>query len=161
MQRLHRYAFSMAFLGRSLSLFQSHLSDFLDHDFEALLNPAAYLAFFESQSRKEPVAILSSSPDFIVKEIGRRLCVNFAMGTPYLVNSQGNFFSVGSVLDGQEKLRLAREWIDALQVPSSTLKAYSDSLLDYPLLQNAGTAIVVNPSWPLKILATFKRWPTL
>jgi HAD superfamily hydrolase (TIGR01490 family) len=161
MRILHLLTFKKAFQGKSLLLFQKHLLQFLEARFSSLVNKNALLALREHQSRGEPTALLSSSPDFVVNEIADRLNFRHSVGTTYHVDGEGRFSSLGNVLTGKEKLRLAFAWASSQRRSMEDVIAYSDSCLDWQLLSNAGVAVAVNPSRPLRVLAALKGWPVI
>jgi len=61
-------------------------------------------------------------------------------------------------LTGENKRRLMVEQAKRLQIPKQACCALSDSVLDLPLLEEAGEAIAVNPDRRLRREARRRGW---
>ncbi|MDX1680056.1 MAG: HAD family hydrolase [Akkermansiaceae bacterium] len=136
---------------------QQYASDFAD-----AVMPAIYpevKAMLDEHRRKGEFSVLTSaSPEFYVKEIGKRLGFDLVLGTevefgpvfPDLENHKG----AAKVI----RLRnlLPASWFD----DSGSLKAhgYTDSTADLPLLEVCDRATVVNPGERLAMLAAENGW---
>jgi len=96
--------------------------------------------------------IISSSPDFLVRLVASHLLVAEFLATTYEIGSDGTFTKVGCVIDGAAKLKALAG------VTLSKVIAYSDSILDLPLLEAVGKAIAVCPDKKLRKVAMSCGW---
>ena len=68
------------------------------------------------------------------------------------------FSATFQIIEGQEKLRLARLFAEKWSISPQAIAAYSDSDDDLPLLNWAGTACAVRPNKALLRAAMKKGW---
>lgn len=143
LEGLQEAVFKSLFLGKRLSLIQEEVQLFLKK-----LPDMVYQPVF---SRLEPDSlILSSSPDFLVVPLARKLGIE-GHGSTYAVDSEGKLTHIAAILDGRAKARLL----------PSICTYYTDSILDLPVLQAATKCIVVRPDRQLYKLACEKGWEQL
>ena len=107
------------------------------------------------------MGIFSSSPDFIVAPIARRLQVDYWVASRYQTNKAGRFQNIATIVQGQEKARLLRNWVHSLGLDLSDSIAYSDSIADLAFLSAAGHAIGVNPDRSLRALCRKEGWEVI
>lgn len=100
------------------------------------------------------IALFSSSPDFMIKEIGRVLGIEETHGSQYVVDQQGRFSALGTILTGENKALL-------VQTIPKPLAVYTDSIDDLPLLERADFPIAVCPDRRLLRFAQKKGWDIL
>lgn len=143
---LHRKVFNRFFDKFSKPLLLKYVNEFLDLHLDQLYYPPAFKAFFDAQAKGDLVAILSSSPDFIVESIARRLQIQFWIGTSYLVDKQDCLCEIACIVDGKYKAEYLEKLIARYNISKESISAYSDSILDLPMFEAAGTKIGVNPS---------------
>lgn len=153
---LHRTIFRRFFLGKSREEFSAHLELFLDGALDEILYIPVYHKLLEAQSAGDTVALFSSSPDFLVHAVARRLKIDRCLATTYAVNEQGLFCDVTHIVSGEQKADVLRELVDTLSFKSST--AYSDSCLDIPFLAAASTAVAVRPDRCLRKQSVLRGW---
>lgn len=155
--RLHQASFPV-FRGRHLPLLLSHVDRFLDLHLNNLLAPSIHRRLKLAQQEQQKTLLLSNSPDFLVEAIGKRLGIDESVGTAYAVDESGCLVDVSRSLNGNEKrnhLALkAKEW----QISLSETAAYSDSILDLPLLQSVGCPVAAAPDRRLKRVALKESW---
>lgn len=156
LKKLHQKLFERLFLGKELHLFETHLQEFITEFLETNLYPPALTHLRFHQERKNPVAIFSNSPNFLVQAIANRLDIGEVFATKYLVDQQGCLSEIAHVLDGEGKAMLLKEF--AINMQGSETIAFSDSALDLAFLQSAERAICVQPSRGLKKIAKKKKW---
>ena len=161
LQNLHTRTFSRLFKGRTHLEISSHADQFLNENLSSLLFQPVFKRLKEAQSQEQPVLILSSSPDFLVREIAKRLEVNQWKGTPYLLDPEGRFCAISTVIDGVYKALYVKNLSVQLSLPLSAMTAYSDSALDLPLLTLVGRPIAVNPDSRLKKHCQKRGWEIL
>jgi len=155
---LHTRTFVRLFNGRALSDLCDHADQFLTESLPSLLSDPVLQRLRKGQKEGKDILILSSSPDFLVREVARHLHVPEGRGTLYQVNSEGKLIAVLHVMDGQAKADNLREVVDRRQLPSSAITVYSDSHLDLPLLRMAGEAIGVRPDGRLRRVCLENGW---
>lgn len=103
------------------------------------------------------IALLSSSPDFIVNEIASMLNINLTLASSYPVSTNGHFSHQIGVIRGENKAL----WIENfLQSNPSFNKviAYSDAMEDLPMLLTADEKYAVYPETSLMHLSLKKGW---
>lgn len=155
---LHQRSFRALFLGRDSHEMSQHVDTFLDETLVQLWYAPAVSRLRDAQNAQHVTAIFSSSPDFLVKPIARRLGVHHWAASQYAVDHKGLFSSVDKVLEGSDKATLLHDLVRQWEITPSESIAYSDSHLDLPFLQAAGRAIVVNPDRKLKAISLQKAW---
>lgn len=161
LQRLHVKSFEHLFKGCHLSNICQHVDRFLAQNLESMLYAPAVERLKSAQIRGDTVLILSSSPDFLVGEIARRLQVENWRATTYQIDSDERFISISHVMEGEDKAQYVKELADQQQLPFSAITVYSDSYLDLPVLKMAGQAIGVLPDSYLKRICLKNGWEIL
>lgn len=101
--------------------------------------------------------MLSSSPDFLVQEIARRLQFDRWQGTEYAVDKDGNLCHIATLIEGRAKL----QWAQKGSFQAHQIVALSDSWEDILLLKWVGKAVAVNPDRRLRMMAKEKGWEIL
>lgn len=160
-QSLHERVFALLFLGQSRALFLEYAEQFLDEQFESLLNPPLLSHLCEAQAKQDYVCILSSSPDFLVKAFAQKFGVLDHLGSIYEVDKKGNFSQISKVVFGDTKAFFLGMTAKRLNLERSAIRAYSDSILDLPFLEAAGQPIAVNPDAELRKISKERQWPIL
>lgn len=152
---LHARSFSRLFQGRRFAEVQHHVDQFLNEKLESLLNPVVFNRLQEAQAQGKKIVLLSSSPDFLVEQIAKRLKIDEWKATPYHVDATGLFSGIGAIMDGEAKAYYVQKLV------YQSLTIYSDSALDLPLLKMANQAIAVSPDARLKREALCNGWEIL
>lgn len=147
LSQFHREVFNIFLKGRRKVLFTDAVEPFLDEWLEKRVN-VNVLKLGEGEK-----ILLSSSPDFLVGPIARRLHISRWEASEYAEDGEGDFFEVSKIVDGEEKLRWACSIAQA-----KCICAYSDSDEDLPLLLWAGKVYVVRPNRRLLKIAREKGW---
>jgi HAD superfamily phosphoserine phosphatase-like hydrolase len=155
-QRLHERLFKQLFKGSSALLLKQFVVNFVSDEIPHLLYQPVLTRLQKAQELGHRIFILSSSPDFIVSEIVRHFQVQEWRATPYLLDSEQRFSSIGTVLCGQEKRALVMKLEEA-----TTIYAYSDSHLDLPLLEASTHPVGVNPDRSLRSICQRRGWEIL
>lgn len=153
---LHKKIFKRLFLGKNIQMFENHLQEFITEFLESNIYPPALDQLRFHQEKKNPVAIFSNSPSFIVREIANRLDIGEIFATKYIVDQHGCLADIDHILDGEGKAMLLKEF--ALNKQRSATIAFSDSALDLAFLQSAERAICVQPTRGLKKIAKKQKW---
>lgn len=155
---LHKRSFEKLFKGHYVDEIHRLTTQFLDESLMKMINPLILARLRKAQLNGNVILILSSSPDFLVKEIAKRLGVTYWQGTIYQANSIGKFASLGQVMEGTLKAEFVKNFSTQVGVPLTKLTVYSDSYLDLPLLSIANHSIAVNPDSRLKHYALKMNW---
>lgn len=167
--QLHQRVFDLFLKGRPQALFANEVQPFLDRFLPRMID--AYLisflqeqlqietfALFDESLQAPRILLLSSSPNFLVGAIAERLHIKNWHGTEYAVDKENLFCNISKIIEGQEKLRLARLFAEKWSISPQAIAAYSDSDDDLPLLNWAGTACAVRPNKALLRAAIKKGW---
>lgn len=155
LKHLHEAVFSLVLKGRSLSLFANAVPLFLGPFLDAFLYRPVLNRFFEAKQKGHRTFLLSSSPDFLVSAIAQRLGFDVWRGTEYSIDNEGKLCQILSLIEGVQKLQLAKNMM------AKNAVAYSDSEDDLPLLEWAEKAVIVQPTVRLKRLAEQRNWEVL
>ncbi len=159
LQNLHKLIFNSLFLGKMSSALAAHASRFVDEQFSTKLLYEPAIQILEN-ARKEGhfIAVLSSSPDFLVKLFAGRFKADAWLATSYYQDQHGCFDSISGVIDGEAKQLYAKQLSQKLGIPESEFNAYSDSYIDLPLLEAVGGPVGVNPDYKLRTVCKKKEW---
>lgn len=173
---LGSYLFHRFFQGHINLIYKSFFDTFLEGKHLELLETwiAQYFAslsvkdifyqpclnyLLEALSLDYPVVIISSSPEFLVKQFARILNVKHFIGSVYTCNEKGFYAKSGSLLDGNEKAVKLAQYIESFQV--DRVYCFANSIHDLPFLLAGTQAIAVNPDRRLKKLSMHKSWPII
>ena len=130
-------------------------------EFADQLMPAIYpevKAMLDEHQRKGDFTVLTSaSPEFYVKEIGKRLGFDLILATELEL---GHLFPDLENHKGQAKVERLKRVLPATWFDGESLHAhgYTDSTADLPLLTLCDHAVCVNPGARLTQLAQEKGW---
>jgi HAD superfamily hydrolase (TIGR01490 family) len=158
---LQNLIFKKLFLGRSYSEMQEHANAFFEQHFYRILYLPAIIRLQQVQQEGQYTVILSSSPDFLVKLCAERLKVDAWAATEYALDRNNCFSKISKFMLGEAKASYLQALGEFLAIPKKDMTAYSDSHLDLPFLQAAGTAVGVNPNKILRILCEENNWAIL
>ena len=152
---IHERVFSELFEGQSKLKFTALVHAFIKSKGSALFYAPAISRLQEAQKRGEPVAICSSSPDFLVECFAHHLKVPFWRGSKYHVNKAGVFAHITTLI-GEEKVN----YLHTLQQNCKTDQtvAYSDSIRDLHFLEAAKCSIGVQPDRELRQICKRLKW---
>ncbi len=138
--------------------------DRLSRDFAASLMPAIYPELrerLENHRRAGHLTVLvSASPEFYVRHIGRELGFDLTLGTPVETGNRCPLIPDLENNKGREKVRRLREvlpasYFGAGRIPRS--HGYTDSPADLPMLELCERVTLVNPLAPLAALHDGER----
>lgn len=158
MRGIHCKIFKNLFKGKSQDYFTGLAKKFLDEKLNSMLYPPAMERLQQAINQNHYTVILSSSPEFLVENIAKHLNVNEWRATRFQLNEKNEFCAVSSVMDGEEKALYLQALSKRLMIPLSDCTAYSDSILDLPLLRKAGKAVGVNPDSKLRTICKENQW---
>ena len=152
-QTLHRGIFKALFLGKDRKRIEQDAALFWEEQWTALIRTSVIKEI--SALTGQRVALLSSSPDFLVGEAAKRLGIFEWYATEYITGPDGRFQRIGRVMTGEEKACIVQE---VKKKGDNVIMAITDSMLDLPLLEEADTVMVVSPEKKLARLAKERGW---
>lgn len=121
------------------------------------------LARLEAHRAAGELTVLSSaSPDFYIREVGRALGFDLALGTPVEFDGRMPLFPDLRNHKGGEKVRRLSEWLG--EPPEgcwANSHGYTDSHADLPMMPLCDRGTVVNPSPRLALEAEVHQWEVL
>lgn len=161
MKQMQQKIFNKLFFGHSFPKMLSFAKDFVDRHFDSLLYLPAVQCLKEAQAQGHYTVILSSSPSFLVELFAKRFHVDAWDATRYELNESKCFSSIDYMMQGEDKAHYLIQLKKRLKMTTQQTTAYSDSILDIPLLDAAGTAIGVNPDKKLRKLCITRQWQIL
>lgn len=157
---LHKIAFESLFQGKSRSVIDSLLPQFLNR-LKNSFNETVVGCLQEAKNKGDYVLILSSAPDFLVEAIANLLGVDAWDGTHYQVDKDQKFCQISRVMQGEDKAEYLKQLTHRMGITSNEITAYSDSYLDLPFMKAAGTPIGVNPDRTLRKMCQLYKWEIL
>lgn len=155
---LHHAIFKRLFYGRNALQVEAHARRFVEIHLDSMLYLPAIKRLQKAQLEGHFVAILSSSPDFIVKNIARKLKVLYVESSIYAIGADGNFSHIEHLVEGDAKAVWISKASKDHAIARQNLTAYSDSTLDLPFLYSCGKKVVVNPSKKLRSIGLQNQW---
>src|SRR6202020_1816615 len=111
---------------------------FVKEHIENLLYQPVFQELKSAQDNGAFVALLSASPNFLVKVIAEKLGIQYWEATSYDIGKSGGFLQISRFLAGNEKAAYSEQCRKKLGIEKCRITAYSDSILDLPMLQSAG-----------------------
>lgn len=155
---LHTLAFERIFFKKRASDMEQKIEKFLEDNQKRLFRPWLMQCLEQCKQEEKLVWIQSSSPDCLVERIAKLLGVTTWYASRYQVADDGTYASVALVMDGQTKRKILDEFLQKNLISRNDVTAYSDSMLDLPLLEGVGTVVAVNPEKRLKKIALLRNW---
>ncbi len=155
---IHFQCFDRLFSGKNASELYDLADEFVEEVFHAVSKKTIANILQRCLDEKCFVAILSSSPEFIVRSFAKKFGVHEYFGTSYEVNQKGDFYKVGTIFDGTSKSNYVNRTMAKYSIPFEKTSAYSDSHLDLPFLEAAGIPVAVDPTRILKKESLQRNW---
>lgn len=154
LQELHTRVFNKLFRGRSKKEIDAHVQDFLNA-LPGFLNPAVISELNSAEGLT--TCLLSSSPDFIVEPIAKKLGISMTLSSLYQVQ-EGKFHSMGKVIQGEDKAEFLLNLYQSQGLDPSQCVFYTDSILDQAVFPHVGQVVAVNPDRALLHLSQRNNW---
>ena len=161
LKQIHEELFSMVLKGVSINELESCADKFLDETLWDSIYPPAFSEFRLQQHLGANVALMSSSPSFLVERISKRLGADHWEATEYQTDSYGCLQSVRRFLDGASKASEVFKLANKKGLQLDQCMTYSDSFYDLPFLLASGKAVAVNPDKKLRFFALKNQWEIL
>lgn len=158
---LHRRVFEAYLKSAPKSFIDAHVDAFLDQELMQLYNMRVLNCLEAAKVEGQQIALLSSSPDFIVQKVAHRLNIPWWLGSCYLVDQKGILSELSTIVDGHHKSKYLTNLMQRFQLQKEAITVYSDSILDLPLFEMAGIKIAVNPDRKLKAISCREGWQVI
>lgn len=145
----------LALKALSLKEIDSFMSEFIETKIAPIIYKEAPAVI---KVAKNPL-IISATPEFIVRRIGKFLGIDEAIGMR-LVEENGYFTNkYEKPLSYQEgKVACLKNWLKEKNMSPEKIIFYTDSINDLPLCEFAHEAYCVNPDAKLENIAKHKNW---
>lgn len=141
---------------------QQTASDWVAKELEPWWVSSALARLRWHKDRGHRVVLLTGTVDFLAEAIARQLQISDSISSAVEVK---NGVLLGGVVSshpfGQEKQRLARQYIVVSKACPDRTWAYANSIHDVPLLSWVSYPVAVRPDFRLRQIATRERWPQL
>ena len=135
--------------------------DCFDHYVKNDLFPEGIRTITAEKEKGKRIVLATSSIDFIVKPIADYLQIEY-IATEFAFEDE---LCTGSLKEypllGDNKRRKVTQWCQNRGINLAECSFYSDSINDYPLLNQVGTPVVVNPDRRLRKIARSNSWTLL
>lgn len=158
--QMQQMIFRLLFKGEASQTFQALACKFVEQSFDHLVCPTVYSRLQNAQREGQFTALLSSSPDFLVRVFAERFRVDAWRGTTYAKDDRGCFSSISGMMLGENKADYVRGLIDQ-GIARDSMTAYSDSVHDLAFLSAVGSPVGVNPDRSLRRLCLQNHWSIL
>lgn len=114
------------------------------------------------QARGDTVALLSGTPEFILRPLAATLGIDHFVGS-IPARHQGRFVAALPTLHpfGDAKRTITQRLLEQFGVDWCDVSAYGDSIYDLSLLEQAGEPVVVGPDRRLRAIAQARRWEVI
>ncbi len=161
LQHIHNELFAKILRGLEMAKLEKASEQFIDEFIWSSLYPPVFALFKREQHLGSTVALMSSSPSFLVERIAKRLGADHWEATEYEVDKMGRLSAVKRFLDGEAKAEQVAKFLARKGYTKNDCKAYSDSYHDLPFLLAAGHPVAVNPDRKLRSYAMKHEWEIL
>ena len=140
--------------GRSLEELRQLVQDLYEGHMRRHLSPAMVDRVRAHREAGDRLVILTASASFVAEPIARDLGIEEIVGTRVVFESGLCTGRVdGGILDGGEKLAVARALAEREGTELGRCTFYSDHVADLPLLEAVGTPVAVGPNRALERVA--------
>jgi len=158
LQALHQISFYFLFYKASKNEIERLAQEFIDLEANSLIRKELELKLFQLKAQNQIVWLQSSSPDFIIQPLAKKLSADEFFATKYESDASGRFTKILKIVDGHEKLNILEKYLNENGISAENVTFYSDSMLDLPMLSRVGTPIAVFPEHKLKEIAKKNSW---
>lgn len=155
--QMQQMIFSLLFKGKASQEFENLAGKFVAQFFDRLVNPLIFDRLKAAQREGQFTALLSSSPDFLVRIFAERFQVDVCFATTYAQDEIGCFSTVSRMMLGEDKAAFVGELIEQ-GIARDSMTAYSDSVHDLVFLRAVGNPVGVNPDRKLRRICLQNRW---
>lgn len=136
-------------------------AEFIDHRLDDLLDRTVYSEMHKAARDGALISLCTSSPDFLVGLIAKKLSIPLWCASCYQFDSRGFLCKIDPIVNGPHKASFVQKILDKEKIVQEEVVAYSDSILDLPLFELSGQKVAVNPDRKLKRHSELKNWRVL
>jgi HAD superfamily phosphoserine phosphatase-like hydrolase len=158
LEKLHHVVFDRMLRGFSLESLEHHIDALVEKIVPAALYLPAYQELTAAKQRGDYTALLSSSPDFLVRKFAAYFGIDSWEGTAYSLDKERRLSKISKLIVGTTKKSCLLRLQEKLGIPKQQVVVYTDSHDDIPLLLEAGEAVAVNPDRKLAKFARLNKW---
>lgn len=158
LEKLHHVVFDRMLRGFSLESLEKHIDALVDKLLPGALYLPAYQELMAAQKRGDYIALISSSPDFLVRRFASYFGIDAWEGTAYDIDHEQRLCNISKLITGPQKKRSLQLLQERFGIPKKQVVVYTDSHDDIPLLLEAGEAVAVNPDRKLARMARLNKW---
>jgi HAD superfamily hydrolase (TIGR01490 family) len=158
LEGVHNLVFDRMLKGFSLETLEKNLDTLMNRLLPGQLYLPAYQELARAQNQGDYTALLSSSPDFLVRRFASYFGIDSAEGTVYGIDRKRCLCKIARLMVGTQKRGCLLALQKQLGIPREHVVVYSDSHDDIPLLMEAGEAVAVNPDRKLAKFARQQSW---
>lgn len=156
--QFHKKIFRGVLKGLSVALLEEQIAFFVEENLKKILYKPAFYKLKEAKRLGHYTILISSSPNFLVKKIAEYLGMDAWFASKYVANRYGKLFRIEKVLLGEDKKRILKLLLKKFKLSALKSTAYSDSILDLPLLLFVGKAVAVRPDEKLLRVSKKYNW---
>jgi HAD superfamily hydrolase (TIGR01490 family) len=160
-ESVHHTVFKRIFKGRCSKQVAQFADLFIETHLNSMLYSPAIDRLKKAQFAGHFVAILSSSPDFIVKSIAQKLNVLHVESSIYSVDAEGKFSHIEHLVEGNVKAGWVTKAAQDHAIAFEGITGYTDSVIDLAFLLSCGNKVLVNPGRKLRAMGRKRRWETI
>jgi len=114
------------------------------------------------QEKKRELIVVSNAIDIIVKKVINYLNIKYFIATKLeVIDDEYTGRIVGDIVYGCNKVKYIKKFVIKQKIKPSKIWVYTDSSSDIGLLLFADNKIVVNPDFPLLMMARKNKWKIL
>ncbi len=161
LKRLHECAFHYLFRGVLVAKIQTLACEFVNETLDQLLYDPAIEQLNLATKTGHLTVLLSSSPQFLVEPIAKRLGISQWKSTEYGIDDKKCYSHIAKLMLGEDKALYVKELDKTACKSSLNITAYSDSYYDLPFLLSAKRAVGVNPDRKLRAFCMKQKWPII
>ncbi len=148
------------YAGLTLELLVPLMKELWAEALEPILSGPMVERLTEHRAAGDCVVLLTASPAFVAHPARDALALDGVEGTRMAVGDDGRLTGepASLPLEGREKAERAAHWADRRGVSAAQCVAYTDSIIDLPLLEWVGTPVAVGPDRELAGVARARGW---
>jgi HAD superfamily hydrolase (TIGR01490 family) len=158
LKALHYISFYLLFYKASKSQVENFAQEFVAQEYDLLIRKELENELYRLKNAGAAIWLQSSSPDFVIRPLAKKLGVNDYFATTYSVDENGKFSKMHEIVDGTVKRDYLLGYLDENRVSSKDVTCYTDSIQDLPVLELVGRPIAVFPESKLKKIAQKNSW---
>lgn len=158
LKTLHELSFYLLFYKKEKKKIEALADAFIEANLSLLIRPSVLQELEAARTKGHALWLQSSSPDFLIQPIAKRLKIKTILATSYATNELGFYEKIEKIVDGVAKRKALIDFLDDKGYSNREVTCYSDSRIDLPVLECAGIQVAVCPDRKLKKIALKNGW---